>query len=160
VRVKNQFAYLARQVYPEDSNRLYESYLDATRNPHGYLLLDLAQDTDERLRFRTLIFPSEVTVVYAPVGYEKNRSNYHLLQALKAASPRLRKAILVNSNRDLVLGIAELAINVLNGNCKISKSGVDRLRKHKTVLRRLFDIGVALHKKKLICNEEGSCSRY
>ena len=42
VPYKNQFAYLASQVYPEDSNGLYESYVGATRNPHGYLLLDLA----------------------------------------------------------------------------------------------------------------------
>jgi len=55
VRDKNQFAYLARQVYPEDSNGLYESYLDATRRPHFYLLLDLAQDIDDHLRFRTHI---------------------------------------------------------------------------------------------------------
>ena len=67
VRDKNQFAYLARQVYPENSKSLYESYLDATRRPHGYLLLDLAQDTDDLLRFRTAIFPSEITVVYAPL---------------------------------------------------------------------------------------------
>jgi len=72
VREKNQFAYLARQVCTEDSKRLYKSYLDATRSPHGYLLLDLAKHKDDRLRFRTLIFPSEVTAVYAPIGYEKD----------------------------------------------------------------------------------------
>jgi hypothetical protein len=46
VRDRNEFAYPARHVYPEDSNGLYESYLSATRRPHGYLLLDLVQDTD------------------------------------------------------------------------------------------------------------------
>jgi hypothetical protein len=59
----NQFAYLVRQVYAEDSNGLYESYFDATQRPHDYLLLDFALDTDDRLRFRTRIFPSEVTVL-------------------------------------------------------------------------------------------------
>jgi hypothetical protein len=73
VRDKNQFAYLARLVYPEDSNGLYENYLDLTRRPHGYLLLDLALDTGDRLRFRTNIFPSEFSVMYAPVGYEKDK---------------------------------------------------------------------------------------
>jgi hypothetical protein len=126
---------------------LYESYLDATPKPHSYFLLDLAQDTDDRLRLRTNIFPSEITVVYAPVGDERIRSNYHLLQALKKASPRLRKAILENSDRDVVLGIAELALNVLNGNCKISRSGAERLRKHKTVLRRLVDRGSLLQRR-------------
>ena len=51
VRDKNQFQFLARQVQPEDSDSFYKSYLDATERPHGYLLLDFAQDTDDRLRY-------------------------------------------------------------------------------------------------------------
>ena len=35
VRDKNQFLYLARQAYPEDSHSLYDAYRDATRQPHG-----------------------------------------------------------------------------------------------------------------------------
>jgi hypothetical protein len=62
VRNNNQFAYLARQANPEDSNGLYESYLDAMRRPHGYLLFALAQDTD-LLRFRTDMVPSEVMLL-------------------------------------------------------------------------------------------------
>ena len=41
-RDKNQFTYLARQVYPEDSAGLYEAYLEATKKPHGCLVLDFA----------------------------------------------------------------------------------------------------------------------
>ena len=67
VRDKNQLMFLARQVYPENSNSLYKAYLHATRKPHSYLLLDLSQDTDDRLRFRTDIFPTEQTIVYSPV---------------------------------------------------------------------------------------------
>jgi len=66
VRDKNQFMFLARQVYPENSASLYKAYLDATHIPHGYLLLDLSQDIDDRLRFRTDIFPTEQTIVYSP----------------------------------------------------------------------------------------------
>ena len=44
VRDKNQFLFLARQVYPEDSNSLYRAYLNATEKAHGYLMLDLSQD--------------------------------------------------------------------------------------------------------------------
>ena len=66
-RDKNQFTYLARQVYPEDSAGLYKAYLEGTKRPHGYLVLDFAQDTDDLLRFRTHIFPGEgPTVVYTP----------------------------------------------------------------------------------------------
>jgi hypothetical protein len=72
--------------------------------------------------------------VLAQYAMKRIRSNYYLLQGLTFGSPRLRQAIIENSDRDLMLGIAELVLNVLNGNCKISKRGVDRLLKHKAVL--------------------------
>ena len=75
VRDKNQFLYLARQPYPEDSRSVYEAYLDATRQPHGYLILDFAQDTDERLSFRTNVFIDEhPPTVYATVNNETPRT--------------------------------------------------------------------------------------
>jgi len=66
VRDENQFMFLARQVYPENSASLYKAYLNATQTSHGYLLLDLSQDTDDRLRFLTDIFSTEQTIVYSP----------------------------------------------------------------------------------------------
>jgi hypothetical protein len=56
---------LARQIHPKSPNKLYNAYLKGTTKPHGYLLLDLAQDTEDRLRFRTCIFPDE----YPPTFY-------------------------------------------------------------------------------------------
>jgi hypothetical protein len=82
------------------------------------------------------------------------RSNYHLLHALKVAPPRLRKAIVENSDKGLFLGIAELVLNVLKGNCKISDASTKRLRKHKGALRRMVDREVAL-KKKLVVQRGG-----
>ena len=71
VRDKQQFMHLARQVYPEDSSGLYKAYLNATERPHGYLILDISQDTNDLLRFRTNVFPDEGRlVIYAPVGDE------------------------------------------------------------------------------------------
>jgi len=64
--------YLASQVYPEDSLGLCNAYLDATQEPYGYLLLDLKQNTNDGLRFRTHIFPYEIhpLTVYSYVGDE------------------------------------------------------------------------------------------
>jgi hypothetical protein len=45
VRDKNQFLYLARQAYPVHPESLYNAYLDATQQTHGYFILDFAQDT-------------------------------------------------------------------------------------------------------------------
>ena len=65
VRDKRQFSYLANQVLPEDSSGLFKAYLDATKRAHGYLLLDLTQDSEDRHRFRTNVFPHE----YPPIIY-------------------------------------------------------------------------------------------
>jgi len=74
VRDKSQFQYLARQVHPEDSDSLYKAYLDATERPHGYLILDFAQDTDDRLRYRTNVFPDEYPpIIYVPTSDEADK---------------------------------------------------------------------------------------
>jgi hypothetical protein len=110
--------FLARQVLPEDSKGLYQAYLDATQRPHGYLVLDLAQDTDNRLRFRTNIFPLEYPpAVYAEVG---NETNYSAFELLKNAKPKLRKANISNCDPNLLKSISECALNVLHGNVNLS----------------------------------------
>jgi len=74
VRDKNQSLYLARQAYPKDSQSLYDSYRYATTKPHGYFILDFSQDTDDKLRFRTNVFPDEYPVaVYAPINIETHK---------------------------------------------------------------------------------------
>ena len=71
MRDKQQFMHLARQVYPEDSSSLYKAYIEATKRPHGYIILDLSQDTNDLLRFRTNVFSDESPpVIYAAVGDE------------------------------------------------------------------------------------------
>jgi len=57
---------LARQVYPENGISLYNAYLNATKRPYGYFVLDLSQDTNDHLRFRTNLFPSDLK---PPINY-------------------------------------------------------------------------------------------
>ena len=44
---------------------MYRSYVEVNRRTHGYMLLDLSQDTDDRHRLRNRIFPSK----YPPTIY-------------------------------------------------------------------------------------------
>lgn len=69
-RDRAQIKHLARQVYPDNPKFLQEAYADATRTPHGYLLLDLKQSTPDDLRVRTCVFPedSPYNYVYQPVA--------------------------------------------------------------------------------------------
>ena len=55
---------LARQMYTHSTNFLLQSFQDATKRPHGYLLLDLHQLTPENMRLRTNILPGEKQIVY------------------------------------------------------------------------------------------------
>jgi hypothetical protein len=74
IRDRQQFFHLARQVYPDHPDSLYKAYVNATDRPYGYFILDFAQDTDNRLRFRTNVFPTERLTVYAPVDDETTTS--------------------------------------------------------------------------------------
>jgi len=66
-RDKTQIVHLARQVYPENTSSFHKTYLDVCKDPHTYLFLDLTQSINDLLRFRTKIFPGELTEVFAPV---------------------------------------------------------------------------------------------
>ena len=55
-RDKQQFSHLARQIYPENSRELMRVYNEVMQTPHAYFIIDLTQDCNELLRFRTDIF--------------------------------------------------------------------------------------------------------
>lgn len=63
-RDKLQIVTLSRQMYPGKSRFFLESFEDATRDPYGYLLVDLRSDTPEELRLRTGFFPPSIPAVY------------------------------------------------------------------------------------------------
>lgn len=66
-RDKAQIRHLAQQVFPENPKFIQDAYNDATKSPHGYLLLDMKQTTPDEIRFRTLIFPTDPqNYVYIP----------------------------------------------------------------------------------------------
>ena len=58
-RDATQVANLARQ-----STFMIEAFKNATSAPYGYLLINLKQETDDKVRFRTGIFPGDVQCVY------------------------------------------------------------------------------------------------
>jgi len=40
-----------------------EAYREATHNPYGCMIVDFAHDTDDLLRYRTNVFPSEYPTI-------------------------------------------------------------------------------------------------
>lgn len=66
-RDRTQIRHLARQVFPENAKFVEEAYKDATLEAHGYLLIDLKQNTNDICRFKSKIFPiHEYCTVYLP----------------------------------------------------------------------------------------------
>ena len=66
-RDKTKIVHLVRQIYPEKISSFHKTYIEACEDPHTYLFLDLKQSINDLLRFRTKIFPGEITEVFAPV---------------------------------------------------------------------------------------------
>lgn len=63
-RDASQITHLAKQMYPGQTRYVQEAFKDATSAAHGYLLLDLKQDTPDHLRLRTNIFSLDDQIVY------------------------------------------------------------------------------------------------
>ena len=51
-------------MYPGKSAFMIEAFKNATRAPYGYLLIDLKQETDDKLRLRTVRLPGDDLFVY------------------------------------------------------------------------------------------------
>ena len=63
-RDAQQIRCLARQLYPLNSEKFINAYLDATKKPYGYLVVDLSPMTNDQLRLRTNIFVGEDPIIY------------------------------------------------------------------------------------------------
>jgi hypothetical protein len=81
--------------------------------------------------------------------------NYHSFQVLKTAQPKLRKAIISNCKREILNCISECILNVLNGNLKVSDCAKQKLRKHKSLLRKVTDKRVSPSVRKRLINQHG-----
>ena len=57
-RDKSAIFHLARQVMPSNPKFLLSAYEKATQIPHGYLVLNLKQDTPDVLRYRDSLLPT------------------------------------------------------------------------------------------------------
>jgi len=63
----SQIMALAHQMYPQRTKYFLEAYTAATGRPHGYLVIDMKQETPDILRLRSHIFPGEEQKAYADI---------------------------------------------------------------------------------------------
>ena len=77
------------------------------------------------------------------------------IKVLRKAKPKLRKAILSEADKDLVLALCEIVINVLNGNVKLSDSERSKLIRYKKALRDLANKKNSVKAKRDILVQRG-----
>lgn len=77
------------------------------------------------------------------------------LNELICAKPKDRKKLLEKANTKLIKSIVECIENVLKGNLRLKKQSSEKLRKHKSVLRKIYNSGKKLKEKKQIIVQNG-----
>ena len=63
-RDRLQIGTLARQMFPNKVKFFMEAFEDAASKPHGYLMIDLKQSTEERNRIQTGITSDDLRIIY------------------------------------------------------------------------------------------------
>lgn len=72
-----QIAVIGRQMYPHHPTFLSHVYNSATKHPHGYIFIDLRQETEDELRIRSHVLQNEfpMRVYKQEKGYDKHHIN-------------------------------------------------------------------------------------
>lgn len=83
------------------------------------------------------------------------KANKSILQVLKDANPKLRKAIIQHADPQVILTLCEISHNTLYGNNKICKSMKNKLRKYKRHLRNLSSSKRSIGSKRKILVQQG-----
>jgi hypothetical protein len=66
VRDMSQLMTLGRQLYPDNSGLLMETFRDVMQTPYSYLVVDLTPHSKDEYRLRTRVFPGEHPIIYIP----------------------------------------------------------------------------------------------
>jgi hypothetical protein len=86
-RDKQQMSMLAIQVNPGKVQVFMRSYEDATRRPHGYLMLNLKPTTDDQQRLKANVLPGEIAKFLHKQSYRQPP----LVNAMYDAEQRMKE---------------------------------------------------------------------
>lgn len=78
-----------------------------------------------------------------------------ILKLLQSAKPKLRKSIISNCDLDFVNTLIECVFNTVKGNIPLTESEKKRLKKFKTVLRKVLKTKGGLCKKRKVIVQNG-----
>lgn len=84
------------------------------------------------------------------------RNNLDLLKVLCKCNRNMLKAIIHNSDKELICCICECILNIVNGNVKIGDKELQKLKKYKRILRELLNKYKPIKTKRKILIQHGS----
>lgn len=87
---------------------------------------------------------------------ERVTTHLDLLKALHSLKPKYHKALLKACGEEEINCICECIFNILNGEIPLKEKDKCKLRKHKTVLRKLVTKGKKIPRKRIIVQEGGA----
>ena len=76
-----------------------------------------------------------------------SKQNLELLNVLAHCKDKIRKAILINGDKDLIEAICQCIYNLLQGNIEISEDDKKRLYKYRNTLRKIVSKSSLKQKK-------------
>ncbi len=83
------------------------------------------------------------------------KSQLPLLKVIQGASPKLRKTLLENLNKETLRCLCDCCHNILSGNIPLNPSQRKQLFRHRSTLRKLGTKGLSLRSKKRILVQKG-----
>ncbi len=83
------------------------------------------------------------------------KKTFQKIRLLSIATPRARKQMVREGDRELVNCVSECCLNILNGNVRLTPKQKSDLCKHKAKLRTIANKKISLKKKKEIIQKGG-----
>lgn len=83
------------------------------------------------------------------------KRNFDKIRVLQKADGKLRKAVIDNSNVDLILALCEIIENTLSGTVKLTDVQKSKLRKHGAMMRKVANRSVPIKAKKKLLVQKG-----
>lgn len=79
----------------------------------------------------------------------------HILCTLSKCKPKMRKAILISADKELITAICESIFNMLNSNLDINRETLTKLKPFKKTFRKLVSKSTLANKKKILIQKGG-----
>ena len=83
------------------------------------------------------------------------KEHFFIILGLKALSDEVKKSIMKNASKDLILALMEIVSNVIYGNVDISSEHVRELKKHAKILQEMANRKTSMKRRREIVQQGG-----